>query len=142
MNRFASRQRIVLVQVQPAWPAAQVMPVPPGARQLSPVQQSLCPLHCWPEVAHLVPPSVPVETGGAPQVPWFWPGGTVQTWPAQQSLDEVHTPPGATQVIPPSAGVRQRSLPSEPGTQGAPPQHSDEKVHCSPAAMQQGATPV
>jgi hypothetical protein len=63
--------------------------------------------------------------------------------PAQQSLDEVHSPFVCTHVTPPSgAGAWQRSTPAPSGKQGAPLQHSDEKVHSAPAAMQQGAFPV
>jgi hypothetical protein len=63
--------------------------------------------------------------------------------PAQQSLDDVHSPEVCTHVTPPSgAGAWQRRTPALSGKQGVPPQHSDENVHCAPAAMQHGAFPV
>jgi hypothetical protein len=67
----------------------------------------------------------------------------MQVNPAQQSPFDVHTPPLGWQVTPPSVfGARQRSTPLWSGTQGVPPQHSDENVHWSPAVMQQGGCPV
>ena len=74
--------------------------------------------------------------GGAPHVPTVAPGGTVQGKPAQQSPLEVQAPPVGEQLVP------QRKTPAESGRHGAPPQHSDENVHCWPPAMQHGATPV
>jgi hypothetical protein len=51
--------------------------------------------------------------------------------PVQQSEVDVQVPPDAMQALP------QRKTPPAPGTHGAPPQHSAEKVHWLPAAMQQ-----
>jgi hypothetical protein len=62
--------------------------------------------------------------------------------PAQQSLGEVQTPPDITHVGPVVEGGRQRRVPIASGTQGVAPQHSEENMHCSPAAMQQGGVPV
>jgi hypothetical protein len=63
--------------------------------------------------------------------------------PAQQSLDDVQTPDVWTQVGPPLGfGAWQRRTPAPSGKHGVPPQHSDENVHCAPAAMQHGALPV
>jgi hypothetical protein len=78
----------------------------------------------------------PFGGGGAPQVPTVPPGGTVHGRPAQQSPLVVHAPPDGEQVEP------QRRTPEESGKHGAPPQHSDENVHCWPTPMQHGATPV
>jgi hypothetical protein len=67
----------------------------------------------------------------------------LQVWPVQQSPVVVQAPPAGTQVVPPSGGGRrQRSTPWPSGTQGAPPQHSEENLHWSPPAMQHGALPV
>ena len=60
----------------------------------------------------------------------------MQIRPVQQSAVALHAAPWATQAEP------QRSTPEASGTQGAPLQHSDEKVHWSPAAMQQPGLPV
>jgi hypothetical protein len=76
------------------------------------------------------PPSVPVGNGGTSHLPEVAPGGMMQARPAQQSPFDVQTEPTGWQVTPPSFSARQRSTPPASGTQGAPPQHSDENVHC------------
>jgi hypothetical protein len=57
--------------------------------------------------------------------------------PAQHSLVVVQVDPTLVQLL-----TVQTSLPSAPGTQGAPPQHWSLNWHCCPAAMQQPASPV
>ena len=95
-----------------------------------------------------VPPSLGGGGGGGGEAagvhfPASCPAMIVHALPAQQSLVEVQTPFVATQVgPPPAAGGWQRRVPPASGKQGVPPQHSDENVHCAPAAMQHGALPV
>jgi len=88
----------------------------------------------------LVPPVPPVC--GASQRPVKEPRATPQVVPAQQSPVVVQIPPAATQVGPVGDLGWQRSTPLESGKQGVPAQHSEEKAHCWPVAMQHGATPV
>jgi hypothetical protein len=98
-----------------------------------------------PAVLHIGPPSGGGGGGGAAGVhlPASWPATIVHALPAQQSLVDVHVPLVLTHVTPPSgAWGWQRSVPCASGKHGVPPQHSDEKVHCAPAAMQHGALPV
>jgi hypothetical protein len=59
----------------------------------------------------------------------------LQERPAQQSDVDVQIPPELMHIVP------QRRAPVESGTQGSPPQHSAEKKHCWPAAMQQPGVP-
>ena len=75
--------------------------------------------------------------GTAPQLPAVLPVGTLHARPEQQSEVAVHGPLAGEQLF-----AAQRSTPLESGKQGAPPQHSDEKAHCAPAAMQQPGWPV
>lgn len=104
----------------------------PVAVEQVPEQHGCVAEHDWPTYEHAWPMSV---AGGVPQVPLVWPAGTLHFRPAQQSASAVQTPDGLEQAVP------QRSTPVESGTQGAPLQHSDEKVHCWPAAMQQLGVP-
>jgi hypothetical protein len=109
------------------------------------MQQSPVAMHVAPVALHVGPPSGGGGGGVATgtQVPESWPATIEQPFPAQQSLDEVQRPDVWTQVgPPPGAGVWQRSVPAASGRQGVPPQHSEENVHCAPAAMQHGALPV
>jgi hypothetical protein len=81
--------------------------------------------------------------GGFPHKPAGCPGVMLQVRPAQQSLVDVQTSAKGTHTTPPPSGrFMQRSWPSTPGTQGAPPQHSAENVQMSPPWMQQGSRPV
>ncbi len=88
--------------------------------------------HDWPVYEQAWPMST---GGGAPQVPLVMPAGTLHLRPEQQSPSAVQTPEVFEHAVP------QRSTPFESGTQGAPLQHSDEKVHWLPAAMQQLGVP-
>ena len=76
----------------------------------------------WPMYEQAGVPMSPAG-GAAPQVPLVWPDGTLHKSPAQQSAFEVHLPVVFEHIVP------QRSTPMLSGKQGAPLQHSDEKVH-------------
>ena len=97
-----------------------------------PEQQGCVAEHDWPVYEHAWPMSV---DGGAPQVPLVMPAGTLHFRPLQQSPSAVQTWPVIEHMVP------QRLTPLASGTQGAPLQHSDENVHCWPAAMQQFGVP-
>jgi hypothetical protein len=102
-------------------------------------------MHEPPAPLHVGPPSCGGGGGGAAgtQVPASWPGTTEHAFPAQQSLVDVQRPLVLTQVgPPPGAWGWHFSTPAASGRHGVPPQHSDENVHCWPAAMQHGALPV
>jgi hypothetical protein len=109
--------------------------------QAAPVEFEQVPLqhgtdaeHDWPMYEHAMPMS-PGGGGAAPQVPLVLPAGTVHLRPMQQSASDVQTPLVLEHMAP------QRSTPVESGTQGAPLQHSAEKVHCWLVAMQQPGEP-
>jgi hypothetical protein len=120
-------------QVQSVSFAVQAAPV--GPEQV-PVQHGCDAEHDWPTYEHAFMPMSPDGGGGEPQVPTVCPAGTLHKRPAQQSAFDVHLPVVFEHCVP------QRSTPFESGKQGAPSQHSDEKVHWLPAAMQHGALPV
>ena len=87
----------------------------------------------------MMPPSggTPPSLGGVivPHVPVGDPGGMLQVKPAQQSPVDVQTPPAWMHMAP------QRRTPFWSGTQGSPLQHSAEKRHMPPTAMQQPGVP-
>jgi hypothetical protein len=66
----------------------------------------------------------------------------LQVRPGQQSPVVVQAPALATQAVPLGGLARQRRTPLASGTQGVPPQHSEENWQRSPAATQQGGCPV
>jgi hypothetical protein len=89
-------------------------------------QQSLACVHCWPYCAQLVapgaggvpplePPSLPLVTPLAPQVPLEAPAGISQGDPAQQSAVVVHAPPAVMQALPEQT---KGGVPDGFGTQG------------------------
>jgi hypothetical protein len=111
------------------------------------MQQSPIAMQLPPAALHVGPASGDGGGGGGgaagTHFPASWPGTTAHALPAQQSLVDVQRPFVATHVgPPPGAGGWQRRTPAPSGKHGVPPQHSDEKVHCAPAAMQHGALPV
>jgi hypothetical protein len=131
-------------QVQPLSVAAQGCPV--MLAQLLPGQHGCVVEQLWP-TSEQVPPSptgvgVPMSPvfgggGGAPwQVPLVEPLTTTHARPVQQSELAVQTWPFIEHIDP------QRRTPMLSGRQGAPLQHSDEKVHCWPCMMQHGGWPV
>jgi hypothetical protein len=124
----------MVMQVQSVSPAAHAAPV--GESQTSPAQQALVVEQDCPTSGQVTMPASgpPVDT--VPQVPVSAPGGTLHTSPWQQSDVAVHMPPCATHWVP------QRYTPMLSGRQGAPLQHSAEKVQTWPAMMQQGGWPV
>jgi hypothetical protein len=117
---------------------------PLGVRHCRPAQQSAAPAHVPPAALHVGPPSGAGGGGSATgtQVPASWPATIEHPVPAQQSLDDVQTPDFWTQVGPVAACGWHFRTPCASGKHGVPPQHSDENVHCAPAAMQHGALPV
>jgi hypothetical protein len=113
----------------------------PTLRQVRPVQQSPVAVQAPFAPLQVVPPSAGGGGGGggaATHVPLSWPTTIEHLPPVQQSLDDVQVPSRFTHFGP----VEQRNVPLASGRQGTPPQHSDENVHCAPAAMQHGAWPV
>jgi hypothetical protein len=131
--RMAASYLMMPKQVQSVSLAAQAAPVGP---EQAPEQHACDVEQLWPTYEQAGVPMSPDGGGALPQVPLDCPAGTLHGRPAQQSPFAVQAPPEGEQALP------QRSTPAASGRQGTPLQHSLEKVHCWPAAMQHGASPV